>query len=867
MEKYPKPHISDYSGSESASGVDFLKRQISRLESEITGLKESIAELESSEQKFRQFVQMLPEVVFEIDPGGRITFFNDNAMKATGYGPEDIAKGLDVVKLFVPEDRARAAHNMKHILDGGQNQGNTYTAISKSGEKINVLVHSSPIMEKGRITKIRGIAVNITDKIKLQKELEKQRDFVKSILETANSLIVCLDSQANIVVFNHQCEIVTGYKREEVLGKHWPTLFVPREFHPPPDVAFADWVRRNPEDQYEQTISTKSGESKTILWSNSAIIDPDSNEVTAIAIGHDITESKAVEAALKESQQLYQTIWRNSPIGISLSDIDGIYHYVNPAYCKIYGYTESELIGKNFFDLIVTPELRDKPLDDYRMPFKKGVPLPSGDAEFVRKDGTRIWVRHSSDFVRLDGKPLFLITMNIDITEEKLAEQELKNSKLRFEAQFKASPVPLYSWRKVGKDFILIDYNFAAERITQGGIKNWLGVKLTDLYAERPELIADVDLCFNTGQAFTRELKYRFKSTSEEKYLLISYTSAPPDIVLVHTTDITQSRINQLRSNARLKLLTNLRDAASVNQCLKYGCEAFADAELYKRAVLTLHNEKREIIHIGYVGVDKELIKAARRAPAPDEELARQMMQDKYRISSSYFIPAKSGLPIQEQARYVPQTNKSEVSEIAWKTGDELFVPVYGGKDIIIGWLSVDTPLDGNRPTLETILFLEETVDIVIKKVQSLQSLKQLKKERHNLENKNIAFKKLFETIEEQKLQFRKQISDTVDVVLLPALEKIIDRDGSVNAIKLQALRKSLQELGTSAGKELKAYLSLSGREAYIFRLIKGGATSKDIAFELNVTLGTVQKHREKIRKKLGLTGKKINLANYIKNI
>ena len=867
MAKSFKSNLSDGPESEPDSESDFLENRAAALENEISRLKAHISKLESSESKFRQFAELLPEVVFELDSNGRITFFNDNAIKATGYSKDDIDQGLDVLTLFVPEDRPRLRRNMARVFSGSPGKGNTYTAITKYGEKLNILVHSSPVKEDGVIKGARGIAVNITDKLKLQKELEKQRDFVESILETANSLIVCLDSEANILVFNYQCEVVTGYKREEVLGKHWPSLFVPDKFRPPPDMTFADWVRQHPKDQYEQIIRTKTGEPKTILWSNSAIIDPDSDNITAIAIGHDITNTKAVEAALKESQELYQTIWRNSPVGISLSDINGIYHYVNPAYCKIYGYTERELIGRNFFDLIVTPELRDKPLDDYRKPFKKEAPLPAGEAEFVKKDGTRIWVRHSSDFVRIDGNPVFLISMNIDITEEKKAAQELKNSKLTFEAQFKASPVPLYSWRKVGKDFVLVDYNNAAERITRGKIENWLGVRLADLYHDRPELVADVERCFETGEPFRRELKYRFKSTSEVKYLEICYAFAPPDIVLVHTNDVTQSLVNQLKNNARLKLLTSLRGANGINQCLKLGCEAFADAGLYKRAVLTLHNEKKEILHIGYVGVDKDIITKARRAPAPDDELTKQMMQEKYRVSNSYFIPAKSGLPLEKQARYIPQTSKPEIGDIAWMPGDELFVPVYGGQDNIIGWLSVDTPINSNRPTLESILFLEEVVDIVIKKVQSLQSFKQLEKERRRLEHKNIAFKELFESIEEQRLHLRKQISDTVDVVLLPTLDKIIDRDGSVNAIQLQALRKSLQELGSSAGKELKAYLSLSGREADIFRLIKGGATSKEIASKLNVTLGTIQKHREKIRKKLGLTGKKINLTNYIKNI
>jgi DNA-binding NarL/FixJ family response regulator len=68
-------------------------------------------------------------------------------------------------------------------------------------------------------------------------------------------------------------------------------------------------------------------------------------------------------------------------------------------------------------------------------------------------------------------------------------------------------------------------------------------------------------------------------------------------------------------------------------------------------------------------------------------------------------------------------------------------------------------------------------------------------------------------------------------------------------------------------GNELPIYAKLSARESEICQMIKVGSTSKSIANKLNVTVGTVQKHREKIRKKLGISNKNINLATYLKNL
>ena len=63
--------------------------------------------------------------------------------------------------------------------------------------------------------------------VEAREALQRERDISRLILETANSLIVCLDADARITAFNQECELVTGYRREEVLGKRWPELFLP----------------------------------------------------------------------------------------------------------------------------------------------------------------------------------------------------------------------------------------------------------------------------------------------------------------------------------------------------------------------------------------------------------------------------------------------------------------------------------------------------------------------------------------------------------------------------------------------------------------------------------------------------------------
>ncbi|MFW9785706.1 MAG: PAS domain S-box protein, partial [Candidatus Heimdallarchaeota archaeon] len=130
-----------------------------------------------------------------------------------------------------------------------------------------------------------------------------------------------------------------------------------------------------------------------------------------------------------------------------------------------------------------------------------------------------------------------------------IIERKLKESEERFKALFKGGPVPTYAWQKFENSFKLIDYNIAAENITQGNVEKFLGVAASEMYKSRPEIVKDLNICFNEKKNIIREMKYSFSSSEEVKDLLVTYSYIPPDLVLVHTEDVTQSK----RAKEKLK--------------------------------------------------------------------------------------------------------------------------------------------------------------------------------------------------------------------------------------------------------------------------------------------------------------------------
>src|SRR5580698_5102560 len=84
----------------------------------------------------------------------------------------------------------------------------------------------------------------------------------------------------------------------------------------------------------------------------------------------------------------------------------------------------------------------------------------------------------------------------------------------RVRAQFRAIPVPTYAWQKTGDDpqerFQLVDYNDAAEAITNGGIARFIGSTIEDLYGPDSEFAADIGRCLRERTHVRRELDYTF---------------------------------------------------------------------------------------------------------------------------------------------------------------------------------------------------------------------------------------------------------------------------------------------------------------------------------------------------------------------
>ncbi|MGK2863978.1 MAG: PAS domain-containing protein, partial [Chitinophagaceae bacterium] len=167
-----------------------------------------------NELRLRNFADLLPQTVFEIDTTGKITFVNSASYKSFMFTEEDAEKGLNVLDMIAPGDRNRALRNMFKIFKGDEIDSNEYMAVRKDGSKFPVIVFTTPILNDNQPVGLRGILVDVSDLKTQEHELRK----LTNAIEQSPVSIIITDVSGAIEYVNPKFVEVTGYSFNEVKG-------------------------------------------------------------------------------------------------------------------------------------------------------------------------------------------------------------------------------------------------------------------------------------------------------------------------------------------------------------------------------------------------------------------------------------------------------------------------------------------------------------------------------------------------------------------------------------------------------------------------------------------------------------------------
>ena len=256
-------------------------------------------------------------------------------------------------------------------------------------------------------------------------QLREAKDFSENLIQTANVIILGMDPDGNINIFNQTAEQITGYTLPELKGRNWFETLVPKDRYPYVWDEFTRLIDGETPQTFENPILTKSGEERQIIWENNQI-RVDGKIVATISFGNDITERKRAEEALRESEERYRDLVENAHDIIFAHDLKGNYTSVNRAGEQITGYTHEECLALNIADTIAPEDVRKV----REMMSKKlvGEKVTAYEVELLAKDGSRIAVEVNTKLILQDGLPIGVQGIARNVTERKQLEDQLRQS-------------------------------------------------------------------------------------------------------------------------------------------------------------------------------------------------------------------------------------------------------------------------------------------------------------------------------------------------------------------------------------------------------------------------------------------------------
>ncbi|MFX1562236.1 MAG: PAS domain S-box protein [Promethearchaeota archaeon] len=389
--------------------------------------------------------------------------------------------------------------------------------------------------EQGKVLFHEGSLEEITESKWLQEA------YYEVVEHSIQGLIIIQDYR--IVFSNKAMADMLGYSVEEILA--WTPEEVKGYVHPEDQSRV--WSRyenrlagKEEPKRYEFRAIRKDG---NIIWVEVFAARIEYHGKPAIQAAYlNVSERKQAEKALRESEERYRLLFERVSDVICVLDLEGKILNISPAVETDYGYKPDELIGKTFQEVgTLAPEYLEKAISEFRQ-LLAGDTLVRPVYELISKDGTRRVGEMRSALMRKDGEVFAVVVAIRDITERQRAEEALRASEEKSRAQYKAIPVPTYTWQHVGDDFVLVDFNDAALAITKGKISDYLGIKVREMYKDNPEILREIMRCFTEKTSFEQEMRYKYLSTREEKHLAVKYAFVPPDLVLIHTEDITDRK-------------------------------------------------------------------------------------------------------------------------------------------------------------------------------------------------------------------------------------------------------------------------------------------------------------------------------------
>ena len=411
---------------------------------EVTTIQQAREALHECEARRQALLDLALDCIICTDSRTRITEFNLAAERMFRIS-RTAALGKDLVATVLApavRDRLRRELFATGAAAGVSVLGNRLEtrAIRSDGAEFPAELTVTRLLIKGE-TAFTAYVRDIT----ARKRAEETVLRLASIVESSQDAIISKDLGGRVTSWNKGAEQMYGYTAEEMIGKNISSIFPPGHANELP--AIMEVLRAGHSIKNFETLRlAKDGRLVAVSLTVSPVFDSEQNIVGASAIAHDITERKIAEEALRRANE---TSIYASPVPIVAADTNSHVTMWNLAAAKVFGWTESEVIGKPN-PIIPGDEVEEALLLHKRL--LAGETLTGMEVRRQRRDGTLL-------DISLSASPLWDESHNVrgiigfltDITERKRAEEALRRTEEKFRGIFENAVEGIFQTTPEGK--------------------------------------------------------------------------------------------------------------------------------------------------------------------------------------------------------------------------------------------------------------------------------------------------------------------------------------------------------------------------------------------------------------------------------
>jgi len=396
-----------------------IKISEDKLKSKNRQLEKILAErtqtLNTTEKNYKLLFNSIIDIVVIHDLEGIVLEINSSGLEYLGLKEADVV-GFSVLNLFnyhsIPDIASSITENIRK--EGSRIETSVKNA---EGELVPVEV-SSRLIEYNTEYAILSVFHDVMEK----RNIDELRKKLSSLLEDSEDAIIGVTFDGLIVSWNSSAERIFGYTYEAINGCSYSSLIPP--YQPDDFPLLLERVKQGEKiDHYETIGMTSTGKQVYLSMKLSPVYDSAGNTIGASIIERDVTEELRVREKLRKNKDFLRSLEDINPsFYIAIDSAENILT-MNRALLIALNYTLSEVVGRNYIDLMFNKSDRDMQRKDFNNMLLRKKNTVS-EYPVLSKNGEVVLIEwHGKPLVKMDGNVEFVFFVGIDITERKRLEK------------------------------------------------------------------------------------------------------------------------------------------------------------------------------------------------------------------------------------------------------------------------------------------------------------------------------------------------------------------------------------------------------------------------------------------------------------